>query len=144
MKRGLRRAPSARSGSSGIVRAALIAIGAATTLASAGHARAPRASQIALGRAVAERKCAGCHALALSGSSPNRAAPPFRDLYKRYPVDGVREAFLKGYRVAHPPMPKFKLPQGKIDPLLAYLKSLNPCTAPSTDRAAMKRCFEPL
>lgn len=102
------------------------------------------ATQIRQGHEVAVRKCSGCHAVGIADISPNPKAPAFRNLYKRYPVDGLREAFLKGYRVAHAPMPTFFLPRSTIDPLLAYLKSLNPCSAPSTDRAAMRRCFEPL
>lgn len=101
-------------------------------------------SQVSVGRAIAVHKCSGCHAVGLTNASPNPNAPPFRNLYKRYPIDGLREAFLKGYRVAHPPMPKFLLPQAKVDPLLAFLKSLDPCSAPSSDQASMKRCFEPL
>lgn len=107
-------------------------------------AHASLATQIRQGHEVAVRKCSGCHAVGISDVSPNPKAPAFRNLYKRYAVDGLREAFLKGYRVAHAPMPTFVLPRSTIDPLLAYLKSINPCSAPSSDRAAMLRCFEPL
>lgn len=101
-------------------------------------------SLISMGRAIAVHKCSGCHAVGLANASPNLNGHPFRNLYKRYPIDGLREAFLKGYRVAHPPMPQFLLPRAKVDPLLAFLKSLDPCSAPSSDKASMKRCFEPL
>ena len=124
--------------------AVALGLTAALAMGTAVSGQTSSTSQISQGRALAVRKCSGCHAIALTDVSPNLRAPAFRNLYKRYPVDGLREAFLKGYRVAHAPMPKFVLPRTKIDPLLAYLKSLNPCSARSTDRAAMRRCFEPL
>lgn len=104
----------------------------------------PLPSQIKQGRAIAVRKCSACHAVGLTDASTNPQAPALRNLFKRYPVEGLREAFLKGYRVAHPPMPKFVLSRSKVEPLLAFLESLNPCSAPSSDKAAMQRCFEPL
>lgn len=105
---------------------------------------APHVAQADEGGALAERKCSGCHAIALTGSSPNPAAPPFRNLYTRYPVDGLRDAFLHGVRVAHAPMPRFILSPVEVDQLLVYLKGLNPCAVSSSNEAAMKRCFEPL
>lgn len=100
-------------------------------------------SSQATGQQLAQQKCAGCHAIELTGRSPHPKAPPFRDLYKRYPVEGLRPAFTQGLRVAHP-MPRFRLKEAEIDRLLEYLRSLNPCGRPSSDRAAMERCFAPL
>ncbi len=121
----------------------LLLVAAFLTSASA-IAGTAQPSQIREGLSIATQECSGCHAIGLTDASTNLAAPPLRDLYKRYAVDALREEFLKGYQVAHPPMPRFQLPQAKVGPLLAFLKSLNPCSAPSTDQAAMERCFEPL
>lgn len=104
----------------------------------------PRFSQSDSGRVLAEQKCSGCHAVALTGVSPNPAAPPFRNLYRRYPVENLRTAFVNGVRVAHAPMPKFVMPPNEVDQLLVYLKGLDPCAAASSNEAAMKRCFERL
>ena len=101
------------------------------------------ATKVTAGRDLAQRRCASCHAIDLVGSSPRAKAPAFRDLYKRYPVEGLRRAFTEGLEVAHP-MPRFRLDPADIDALLDYLKCLNPCARPSSDRAAMARCFAPL
>ena len=96
------------------------------------------------GLAIAERRCAGCHAVGMADTSPRAGAPPLRDLYKRYPVDALHQAFLNGVHVGHPDMPTFRLSRGEVDALLAYLRSIDPCAQPSSDRAAMQRCFAPL
>ncbi|MET0375001.1 MAG: cytochrome c [Rhizorhabdus sp.] len=114
----------------------IVALAACTTPAAA-------PSPLAAGYELAQARCARCHAIELTGASPRPQAPAFRDLYKRYPVEGLRTAFTEGIRVAHP-MPQFRLAAADIERLLAYLKSLNPCARPSSDRAAMERCFAPL
>ena len=57
---------------------------AATTAASS--------DRTARGRLLVQRYCAGCHSVSRSGSSPNPAAPPFRDLNRRYRIDELGEA----------------------------------------------------
>ena len=69
---------------------------------------------------MAEQKCAGCHAIGETGSSPNPRSPALRDLYRRYPVDGLREAFAKGFEVGHRDMPHFILKPEEIDSLVGY------------------------
>ena len=96
------------------------------------------------GQQLAEQKCAGCHAINETDSSPNPIAPALRTLYRRYPVDGLREAFANGMEVGHRDMPRFVLTPGEIDSLVDYLRSLNPCGKPSSDAAAMKECFSPM
>lgn len=103
----------------------------------------PGASPLVSGHALAQQRCAGCHAIKLKGESPNPRAPAFRNLYKRYPVEGLRLAFTKGLEVAHS-MPRFRLAANDIDHLIAYLENLNPCSKSSSDKAAMERCFAPL
>jgi mono/diheme cytochrome c family protein len=76
------------------------------------------------GRAMVERSCAMCHAVGPTGDSPNAAAPPFRELHKRYPVENLAEALAEGIVTGHPMMPEFKLSPRQIDDLIAYLKSL--------------------
>ena len=125
-----------------MIRLLVLALGGATVLA--GCVGTPRPAQADSGRVLAERKCSGCHAVAVTGLSPNAAAPPFRDLYRRYPVESLRAAFVNGVRVAHAPMPKFVMSPAEVDQLLVYLKGLDPCAAASSDEAAMRRCFERL
>jgi cytochrome c len=96
------------------------------------------------GQQLAQQKCAGCHAIGESDSSPNPRAPTFRTIHRRYPVDGLREAFAKGFEVGHRDMPHFTLPPAEIDRLVDYLRSLDPCGKPSSDSAAMAQCFAPM
>ena len=77
------------------------------------------------GRAIAEAKCARCHAIAAKGESPMALAPPFRELHGRYPVEHLAEAFAEGIVVGHPAMPEFRFDPPEIDALLAYLQSLS-------------------
>ncbi len=76
------------------------------------------------GQAFAERHCARCHAIGLTGSSPYPIAPAFRDIAKRYPPEDLEEALGEGIMVGHPEMPKFKLEEPRILDLVEYFKSL--------------------
>ena len=97
---------------------ALIAVGffASTTQASgAGSADA--------GRSIAEKHCAGCHAISGTGPSPVGQAPLFRSISRAWPPDHLREAFAEGVMVGHGPveMPTFEFDPDQIDDLVAYL-----------------------
>ena len=96
------------------------------------------------GHVIVRERCSSCHSTELLGLSPRADAPPLRDLFKRYPVDALRIAFSSGVHVGHRDMPTFKLAQDEVEAILAYLKSIDPCAQPSSDRLAMKRCFAPL
>lgn len=85
---------------------------------------------VARGRAIAEAKCAGCHAVGTKGSSPMAEAPPLREIPRRYPVEHLAEAFAEGIIVGHPAMPQFRFEPPEIDALLSYLQSLAPGARP--------------
>jgi len=76
------------------------------------------------GKAFAKANCARCHAIDRKSASPNEAAPPFRVLHLRYPVETLAEAFAEGIYTGHPAMPAFELEPHQINDLLAYFKSL--------------------
>jgi cytochrome c len=76
------------------------------------------------GRVFARTNCAQCHSIDPAGPSPLSAAPPFRDLHKRYPVESLEEALAEGIRTGHPSMPEFRLEPDQIGDLIAFLKSL--------------------
>jgi mono/diheme cytochrome c family protein len=78
------------------------------------------------GRAIAEGKCARCHAIGTTGESPMALAPPFRTLPERYPVEHLAEALAEGIVVGHPAMPEFTFAPADIDALLTYLQGLAP------------------
>lgn len=97
---------------------------------------APATSNPTGGRGVAQRNCGGCHAVA-QGASPLADAPPFRDLWRRYPkgrLDLVlQEGMLRpsrmpeeGSPLTHPRMPMADLGEDEVTALRAYLRSLDP------------------
>ena len=89
----------------------------------------PDPQAIARGRAFADANCAGCHALGPTGASPFAAAPPFRDLHKRYPVDSLAESLAEGIITGHSGMPEFELEPDQIEDFIDYLHSLEPAPA---------------
>jgi len=99
---------------------ALAALIAALAVATAARAQ----SDTARGRLLVQRYCAGCHNVTRSGESPNRAAPPFRDLNQRYRIDDLGEALAEGILTGHPAMPEFQFPPKDVAAVLAYLKSI--------------------
>lgn len=76
------------------------------------------------GRRFVDANCARCHATGRSDTSPNPAAPAFRTLHQRYPIERLGEAFAEGILVDHPDMPAFTLEPQQIQDLIAYLKML--------------------
>ncbi|MCS6890755.1 MAG: cytochrome c [Rhodovarius sp.] len=100
----------------GLVCAGLLAFGSMPAAGQDGSAAA--------GRAFAERHCARCHAIGRTGASPQPAAPPLRELHRRYPVEQLAEAFAEGVVTGHAGMPEFQLEVAQINDLLAFLRSL--------------------
>jgi len=108
----------------------LLVCSATLALAACGKEKqeAPR-GDAASGRAIAERNCQSCHAIGPEGPSPVAAAPPFRDLVKRWPAENLAEALGEGIQVAHNgnvQMPEFELEPEQVDDLIAYLQTLQP------------------
>src|SRR5262245_57811964 len=66
------------------------------------------------GLTFARYNCAPCHAIGSAGSSPLSAAPPFRTLHTRYPVEDLTESFAEGIKTGHPSMPEWRLDPGQI------------------------------
>ena len=76
------------------------------------------------GKRLVEANCARCHATGRKGDSLHAEAPPFRTLYKRYPIDALAEAFAEGVETGHPDMPVFKMTNLQINDVLAYMESI--------------------
>lgn len=92
--------------------------------AAAQPSRAPINPSAERGRQVAERVCAGCHAITETGTSPSAMAPPFRALRMRYnPISMERhigDLAASGY---------FGMPRQLISPaesadIAAYIETL--------------------
>src|SRR5471032_1460210 len=90
---------------------------AAALLLTATQATA-QSNRIARGHLLAQRYCAGCHAVKRTGASPNPASPPFRDLNQRYRIDDLGEALAEGILTGHPAMPEFKFSPTDITAIL--------------------------
>lgn len=115
------------------VRAGFLGFAAAVAVTACSNG-APAASDAALkpsapeahgeGRVIAETLCASCHSIERMGFSPHPDAKPFRDFSENYPIRSLAEAFAEGIMVGHPDMPMFQFEPEDIDPLLAYIQSL--------------------
>jgi cytochrome c len=103
---------------------AMILLAALFAVASAGGAAAK--DHIAHGRAIAKANCGRCHAIGMTGKSPNAAAPPFRTLTQKYPLQNLEEALAEGIVVGHEgtDMPRFRFSPAQIDALLAYMATV--------------------
>ena len=76
------------------------------------------------GASLLTTNCSRCHAIGRDGASPHPAAPPFRTLSRKYPIEGLAETLAEGLSVGHPDMPEFVFEPDEIAAILAYLKSI--------------------
>ena len=79
---------------------------------------------VAVGHALVQAHCGGCHATERTGESPLAAAPKLRELHLRYDVQLLSEALVEGIVTAHPNMPQFEFDPFEAEAIIAYLKSL--------------------
>lgn len=80
---------------------------------------------VGLGGTLVRQKCAGCHAVELTGDSPMKAAPPFREMGRTYPVRDLQEALAEGLVTAHPAMPQIELEASEVASVIAYLEAVS-------------------
>lgn len=77
------------------------------------------------GQALAEQRCARCHAIGRDGTSPYPGAQPFRKFGQRWWRGQLRDALRAGIMVEHDRadvrIPPMKLNDAEIDLLLGYL-----------------------
>jgi mono/diheme cytochrome c family protein len=76
------------------------------------------------GRALAERMCAECHAIAEGGPSPHVGAPAFRALDRRLDLDAFMDRLREGLTVGHPDMPTFRFTREDARAFVLYLRSI--------------------
>ena len=75
----------------------------------------------ARGRAFADATCSRCHDIGGEGSSPNRAATPFRRIATRY-SDVELSRRLADLETGHYRMPPLRVSEAQLSDLVAYLK----------------------
>jgi cytochrome c len=103
-------------------------------------AAGPTPGDLAAGHRLAEEYCGMCHALD-GGGSPLPNAPPFRDLYRRYPPGGLSAVLKEGMLAPsspqeegsprrHPRMPVAPLGDDQRAELQAFLQSLDDAARP--------------
>ncbi|MET0274104.1 MAG: cytochrome c, partial [Phenylobacterium sp.] len=93
-------------------------------LAAPAMAAGPRDPVVERGRVLVQRYCAGCHAVGTSGHGLNPAAPPFRHLAERYPIENLGEALAEGILTGHPAMPEFRFGPDDVQAVIGYLTSI--------------------
>lgn len=89
----------------------------------AGALAAETEAHIRDGKMLVEARCSGCHAVGLTGDSPNPRAPPFRKLFERHPGLALRDPLTRGIAAPHEDMPKFVFTDQQIDRIIAYVNS---------------------
>ncbi|MDZ4842645.1 MAG: cytochrome c [Hyphomicrobium aestuarii] len=87
-------------------------------------AQTSRSAAVARGLAIVQDNCSRCHAVSSSDASPLAKAPPFRELHKKYNVEGLAEALAEGIVTGHSDMPTFAFDPPDVDAIIQYLKSL--------------------
>lgn len=107
----------------------MIGLGAVVSLAA--PLLAQEADGRVYGKALVETNCSPCHAVGASDASRHPAAPPFRDLPARYPIDALEEAFVEGISTGHPDMPEFIATPEQSAAILDYIDSLDPRRGPN-------------
>lgn len=76
------------------------------------------------GEELLKAKCAWCHAVGRTGSSPRPEAPAFRLLSRKYPIEGLAESLAEGISVGHADMPEFVFEAKDVAAIIAYLNSI--------------------
>ena len=78
------------------------------------------------GKALAEKNCTACHAIGVTGNSPLREAPPFRDIAANYDEGELEDALNEGVATEHPAMPDWQMTPEQAAALAKYVMSLAP------------------
>ena len=76
------------------------------------------------GQELLGANCSRCHAIGRTGASPHTAAPAFRTLSRRYPIEELAEALAEGLSVGHSDMPDFVFEPEDVGSIIDYLKSI--------------------
>jgi mono/diheme cytochrome c family protein len=108
------------------VKAGALALAAALSLPAPAAAQSvqPGVQRVQRGVVIARTYCVKCHSIDKVSPSALSAAPPFRDLHKKYPVEGLEEALAEGVVTGHPSMPEFRFEADQIGDFIAFLNTL--------------------
>ncbi len=76
------------------------------------------------GETIVKRHCGGCHAVSKTGASRHTAAPPLRELHRRYEPEVLAEALAEGILTGHPAMPSFRFEPADVRAIIRYLDTI--------------------
>jgi mono/diheme cytochrome c family protein len=93
------------------------------------YASAMESAAAERGHDLVSDNCLRCHAIDRVAESALSAAPPLRDLHRRYDVEFLMEALVEGITTAHSEMPEFQFTPADASAIVAYLKSLEEADA---------------
>ena len=82
-------------------------------------------SGVDAGRELLSRLCSNCHAIGAKERSRHPAAPPFKQVMKRYKAQMLAEALAEGLSTGHPDMPDFTFEPEQVAVILEYLDALS-------------------
>jgi cytochrome c len=88
------------------------------------YGQEPAPQVIARGKQLLTAQCGRCHQIALTGQSPLREAPPFRDVMRRYKPEALEEALAEGISTGHEAMPEFQFEPDDVTAIIAYFGTL--------------------
>lgn len=103
---------------------ALAGLAAACTTAGEAEGWRPWRSQAEAGHVFVRRACAGCHAVAEQGASPNPLSPPFRTLSARLPGPALATELSDIASRGHVQMPPIYMTPAEIRAVAAYIRSV--------------------
>jgi mono/diheme cytochrome c family protein len=91
-------------------------------------ASAARAQDLSLavrrGELLASAHCAMCHSIDRFGTSPNVAAPAFRELIRRSSLQALTNRLSQGRLSGHPEMPEFVLSPSDAHAIISYIEAI--------------------
>ena len=76
------------------------------------------------GLLLVRQNCGACHAVGRRGSSPHRAAPPFRILGRSFDLDDFPRRLVRGLSAMHPDMPEIRFTEDDARDVRAYLRAI--------------------
>lgn len=82
------------------------------------------APSVETGRALAETRCASCHAVKAGQESPRAAAPTFVELNRRYVATTLQRRLAEMNETEHSEMPPLRVHWDEIEALTAYMQTL--------------------
>ena len=76
------------------------------------------------GKVLLTEKCGRCHAVDATSASPRAEAPPFRDVFKKFPVEELRMRLSEGVVSHFKDMPQVDFTDEQVTGIIDYLSTL--------------------